>query len=110
MLQTTTEGDGSVTYESGRLPGVLTWYMDVEHGDLAAHEAGFTGDCRPARTRHHDAPANARPRAARGGAVISRTLPQPVLYPTSADLTAGLLGKRRAVNYRPRPTRRSASV
>ena len=42
--QATTEGDGRVTYESGRLPGVPTWYLDAEHGDLPATEAGLPRD------------------------------------------------------------------
>ena len=41
VLECTTEGDGRVTHESGRLPGVRTWYIEVAHGDLAAHEPGF---------------------------------------------------------------------
>ena len=38
----TTRGDGTVTWESGRIGGVGSYYyMPVEHGDLAASEAYF---------------------------------------------------------------------
>ncbi len=38
----TTRGDGTVTWESGRIGGVgAFYYMPVEHGDLAATEAYF---------------------------------------------------------------------
>lgn len=37
----TVRGDGRVTWDSGIPPEVPTWYMDVEHGDLAAHEDAF---------------------------------------------------------------------
>jgi tetratricopeptide (TPR) repeat protein len=37
----TTRGDGRVTWDSGIPAEVPTWYMDVEHGDLPAHEESF---------------------------------------------------------------------
>ena len=37
----TTRGDGRVTWDSGIPPEVPTWYMEVEHGDLPAHEESF---------------------------------------------------------------------
>ncbi|HMZ20432.1 MAG TPA: CHAT domain-containing protein, partial [Blastocatellia bacterium] len=37
----TTEGDGRVTYEMGKLDGVKTWFANAEHGDLAAHRDSF---------------------------------------------------------------------
>ncbi|MGH6622425.1 MAG: DUF7379 domain-containing protein, partial [Burkholderiaceae bacterium] len=103
ILRTTTEGDGNVTYDSGRLPGVLTWYMPVEHGDLAAYKDGFAAIVdlltRGGTSRLPSSP----PSAARGGAASGRMLPQPVLYPTPDELSAGLLGKRRSAPHRPRP-------
>ena len=104
VLRATTEGDGRVTYESGRLPGVLTWYLDAEHGDLAASPAGHPAIVelleRGTTTRLPSAP----PSASRGGAVEFRALPTPMLYPTAADLTAGLLGQQRNKRYRARAT------
>lgn len=35
------DGDGRVTRESALLPGVKTWTLDCEHGDLAAAEHAF---------------------------------------------------------------------
>lgn len=37
----TREGDGSVPWKGGVLPGLNTWYMDAEHGKLADHEPSF---------------------------------------------------------------------
>jgi hypothetical protein len=37
----TSRGDGRVTWDSGVPPGIPTYYMDVEHGDLPANEQGF---------------------------------------------------------------------
>ncbi len=37
----TARGDGRVTWDSGIPPEVPTWYMEVEHGDLSAHEDSF---------------------------------------------------------------------
>jgi pimeloyl-ACP methyl ester carboxylesterase len=37
----TTRGDGRVTWDSGIPVGVPTWYMNAEHGDLAAREDAF---------------------------------------------------------------------
>lgn len=38
----TRQGDGTVTWASGRLPGVKTWYLaDVAHDELPAHRDAF---------------------------------------------------------------------
>ena len=34
-------GDGRVPWETGKLPGVRTWYMRAHHGDLASYQDGF---------------------------------------------------------------------
>ena len=100
VLQATTEGDGRVSYASGRLPGVLTWYMDAEHGDLAATESAFPALLDLLEHGTTTRLATTAPSAARGGAASFRTLPQPVLFPTEADLAAGLMGRRRRPRYR----------
>jgi CHAT domain-containing protein len=102
VLQATTEGDGRVTYESGRLPGVATWYMEAEHGDLANHEEAFPAIVELLERGTTSKLATTPPSAARGGAATYETLPEPVLYPQEADLTDGLLGRRRPRPYRPR--------
>ncbi|MEO7862523.1 MAG: CHAT domain-containing protein, partial [Nitrospirales bacterium] len=95
LFQATAEGDGRVTYKAGLLPDIPVWYVDAEHGDLADHKAAF-----PAyrelleegvTTRLSTAPLSAN----RGGATIFNYESEPVLYPTTADLEAGLLGKKR---------------
>lgn len=93
VLECTTEGDGRVTYMSGRLPGVRTWYVDAVHGDLASHRPSFPAlqDLLDSGTtsRLSNSPLS----AARAGAHEFRALPAPVLYPTEASLAADLLGK-----------------
>jgi tetratricopeptide (TPR) repeat protein/pimeloyl-ACP methyl ester carboxylesterase len=100
VLSVTSEGDGRVTYESGQLPGVPTWYMDAVHGDLPSHPAGL-----PAIRELLEKGTTSRlsmvpPSMSRGGAVKYRALPEPVLYPTEASLAAGILGKKPCGSYR----------
>ena len=102
VLSATSEGDGRVTYESGRLPGVPMWYMDAVHGDLAAHAPGFAAIRDLLETGTTSRLPTAPPSTARGGEVRFRTLPEPVLYPTESSLAAGVLGQRRARAYRRR--------
>lgn len=102
VLEATAEGDGRVTYQSGKLPGVGMWYMDAEHGDLANHAPAFPAILdlleRGTTTRLKTAP----PSVARGGEAIYRALPEPVLYPTQTSLTAGLMGQKRPKLYHKR--------
>ena len=100
VLECTTEGDGRVTHESGRLPGVRTWYMEVAHGDLASHKPGFRALQEVLETGSTSHLLTAPPSTARGGAVTYRALPEPVLYPTESSLAAGMLGKTPRRPYR----------
>ena len=93
VLECTTEGDGRVTHESGRLPGVRTWYMEVAHGDLAAHKPSFRALQEVLETGTTSQLLTAPPSTSRGGAVTYPALPEPVLYPTESSLAAGMLGK-----------------
>ena len=90
------QGDGKVLWDTGRLPGVKTWYLDeVEHGDLAAHEAAF-----PAYLELLQTGATARllatpPSGARGAAgeqlqVLAPDVPDSL--PDEAQLMATVLG------------------
>lgn len=100
MLSVTTEGDGRVSYQSGLLPGVPMWYMDAVHGDLPSHKPGFYAIKDLLETGTTSRLAAVPPSASRGGAVNYRALPEPVLYPTAASLTAGFLGKNPRKAYR----------
>jgi hypothetical protein len=99
VLDCTTEGDGRVTYESGRLPGVRTWYMEAVHGDLAAHKPSFRALQEVLETGVTSHLSLAPPSTSRGGAVTYRALPEPVLYPTESSLAAGMLGKTPRMPY-----------
>lgn len=94
VLSVTSEGDGRVTYQSGRLPGVPMWYMAAAHGELTSHRPGFTAltDLLETGTTPHLSVVP--PNATRGGSASYRTPPQPVLYPTETSLVAGILGKQ----------------
>ncbi len=99
VLTCTTEGDGRVTYSSGRLPGVRTWYMEAVHGDLASHRPGMPALQDLLDTGTTSRLSSAPPNAARGAAVEYRALPEPVLYPTETSLAAGILGKSARSSY-----------
>ena len=103
MLTCTTEGDGRVTYASGRLPGVRTWYMEAVHGDLASHRPGIPALQDLLDTGTTSRLSTAPPSTTRGGAVEYRALPEPVLYPTETSLAAGILGKTARSSYQQRP-------
>ncbi|MGE2717266.1 CHAT domain-containing protein [Mycolicibacterium litorale] len=92
VLSVTTEGDGRVTYRSGRLPDVPMWYMAAAHGELAAYRQGFAALTDLLETGTTSRLSVVPPGAARGGPETSRSLPQPVLYPTETSLPAGVLG------------------
>ncbi|MDF0668458.1 MAG: CHAT domain-containing protein [Nitrospira sp.] len=94
LFQATAEGDGRVTYKAGLLPDIPVWYVDAEHGDLADHQPAFAAYRElldeGVTTRLSTSPLSAD----RGGASIFEYESEPVLYPTAADLEAGLLGKK----------------
>ena len=75
VLSVTTEGDGRVTYQSGRLPGVPMWYMDAAHGDLASNEQGRPAIKDLLETGTTSRLSTVPPSTARGGAVNSGHCP-----------------------------------
>lgn len=95
-------GDGRVTYESGKLGGVRTWYADAEHGDLASYEAAFPAllDLLKEGTTNK---LSEKPRAARG-AVVETVLRQEdverQLFPKPEEIIRAALGS--ALVKRPR--------
>lgn len=88
----TTRGDGTVTWDSGLLTGVPTFFMDVEHGDLASHEPGFPAllDLLATGTTTRLSASAPVPR----GASDRFAVPEPSagLYPNEETLTAAVLG------------------
>lgn len=91
-------GDGRVTLESARMPGVRTWQVDCEHGELPAHKDAFAayGELLGTGTTSLLAPlADAAPARAAAGASAPRVrsrpahAPRPSVPPESArDLAA----------------------
>jgi hypothetical protein len=102
VLSVTPDGDGRVTYESGRMPGVPTWYAEASHGDLASHPPSFRALTELLETGSTARLSTAPPlTATRGGPVVPRALPEPVLYPTESSLAGGILGKQPRRSYLP---------
>ncbi|MBU8817758.1 CHAT domain-containing protein [Mycolicibacterium goodii] len=99
VLTCTTAGDGRVTYASGRLPGVRTWYVDAVHGDLASHPPSF-----PALQDLLESGTTSRlatdPIGGARGDVLYPAFPEPVMYPARTSLAADLLGKPVRAPYR----------
>jgi CHAT domain-containing protein len=98
-------GDGRVTWESGIPADVPTWYMDVEHGDLAAHAPAF-----PAieeLLQHGTTQRLPQTRPVARGVAERFPLPAPEddRYPDEDDLIATALGagprRRRRVAVEP---------
>lgn len=88
----TSQGDGSVTWSSGIPPHVPTWYMDAEHGKLAAHEPAFAA-LEELLTTGTTSRLSTSPPAGRG-AEERFELPddEVVLYPDEPALEAAALG------------------
>ncbi|GAB6191436.1 CHAT domain-containing protein [Desulfocastanea catecholica] len=93
VLSSTGAGDGRVTHEAGKLPGVVTWYMAAEHGELAAHKPAFPALVELLEQGKTTKLSSTPPSLARGEIRDLPYTPQPVLYPTRGELIAGLMGK-----------------
>ncbi len=90
----TTQGDGRVTWDSGIPPGVPTWFMNAEHGDLSAHAPAFPAIQELLETGKTTKLAVA-PKVSRGPVELFR-MPRDTdaLYPSEEILTATMLGAR----------------
>jgi tetratricopeptide (TPR) repeat protein len=93
VLSSTAAGDGRVTHEAGKLPGVVTWYMAAEHGELADHKPAFPALVELLEQGKTSKLSSTPPSQARGEIRDLPYAPQPVLYPTRGELVAGLMGK-----------------
>lgn len=90
----TTQGDGRVTWDSGIPPGVPTWYMNAEHGDLSAHAPAF-----PAIQELLETGKTVRlPTAPKVSRAAPALFPMPrdtdAVYPSEEVLTAAMLGTK----------------
>jgi len=94
LLLTTDAGDGKVTYDAGKLPGVATWYAAAEHGNLANHKPAFPAFLQLLNDGRTGQLPTSPPATARGVRAKIPYVPQSVLYPTEAEFVAGLLGGR----------------
>ncbi len=90
----TDQGDGKVTYDLGKLPGVAMWYAQAEHGDLASFEPAFPAIRQLLQEGRTTRLPSVPPATARGTRGELPLLDQPVLYPTEEELLAGLMGGR----------------
>ncbi|MCC7549045.1 MAG: CHAT domain-containing protein [Burkholderiales bacterium] len=91
---TTDRGDGKVTYDNGKLPGVAMWYASAEHGDLANHAPAFPAIQQLLADGRTTLLPTAPAAGTRGVRAEIPLLDQPVLYPTQEELLAGLMGGR----------------
>ncbi len=101
----TPHGDGSVTWDSGRIGGIgQFFYMPAEHGALADTEAYF--DSIATLLEHgQGGELMTSPPAVRGAeaaALVTSYDAGPVLYPTDTELAAGLFGAGKRVRSRER--------
>jgi len=90
----TTQGDGRVTWDTGIPPGVPTWYMNAEHGDLSAHAPAF-----PAIEELLETGKTTRlPTAPKVSRAAPALFPMPrdtdAVYPSEEVLTATMLGTK----------------
>jgi CHAT domain-containing protein/triacylglycerol esterase/lipase EstA (alpha/beta hydrolase family) len=92
----TPKGDGVVTWDSGRLPGInKEWYMPAAHGELADKEEYFPAivDLLLGGTTDH---LPAHPPTGRTADQLITYDAGPVPYPAAEEIMRGLLGPRPA--------------
>jgi CHAT domain-containing protein len=100
-------GDGSVTWESGRIDGIgQFFYMPAEHGALADTGAYFDSIASLLEPQGDGGLLLTTPPAVRGATELPSIASYdagPVPYPTDADLASGLFGTSRPVRAREKP-------
>ena len=110
MMVGTSEGDGSVTWESGRLdflPENRCWHMPVDHGSLTKTDRFF-----PAIFDLLEMGGTTRLRrlpVTRGAAATRTYDAGPVTYPTSEEVEHSIMGTR-PVLREPAPLRRTLRI
>lgn len=93
VFDTTSAGDGRVTHAAGRLPGVATWYVDAQHGDLPSHFSAFAA-YEELLERGTTAGLAQSASSTRDAAVGRIDQPPTVLFPTERELLDDVLGRR----------------
>lgn len=91
----TARGDGRVPWETGIPPGVRAWYVDCEHGDLAAHEAAFPALLELLQTGHTTRLPQTAPAVMRGTERLVLARDMADAYPDEQELAAAAVGTRR---------------
>jgi tetratricopeptide (TPR) repeat protein/pimeloyl-ACP methyl ester carboxylesterase len=94
QILATTQGDGRVTWDTGIPPGVPTWFMNAEHGDLSAYPPAF-----PAIQELLESGKTTKlPQAPKVSRGLTELFPMPrdidALYPSEEILAASVLGAR----------------
>ena len=87
-----TRGDGRVTWDSGILPEVPTWFMDVEHGDLAAYPPAFPALQELLEHGKTSLLSQTAPVSRAEAVLFPMPLPSDELYPDENVLTGAVLG------------------
>lgn len=85
-------GDGRVTWDSGIIPEVPTWYTDVEHGDMAANEAAFPAFQELLEQGKTNLLPQSAPFSRAEAALFPMPPPADELYPDEDVLAASVLG------------------
>jgi hypothetical protein len=101
QFMATARGDGRVTWDSGIPPGVPTWYMDVEHGDMPAHPPSYQAFLQLLQRGTTNLLAQTAPvsRAVAELFVAPRAIDE--IYPNAEELEASALGAGRRRRRRP---------
>jgi tetratricopeptide (TPR) repeat protein len=105
-FEATARGDGRVTWDSGIPPDVPTWYMDVEHGDLPAHEEAFPALLELLQSGNTTLLPRTAPVSRAAGANFPLPRAADVVYPDEDGMQAAALGagarrRRRAKRREP---------
>lgn len=88
----TARGDGSVTWESGIIPEIPTYYCNTVHGDLAA-DINLFAPIRDLLERGQTAQLTKEPAVARGPELLfDMPAPEDEMYPTREVLVSSALG------------------
>ena len=109
QFMATARGDGRVTWDSGIPPGVPTWFMDVEHGDMPAHPPSYQAFLQLLQSGTTNLLSQTAPvsRAAAELFVAPRAIDE--IYPNAEELEASALGagrrRRKAAKPREAPVR-----